>query len=293
LADIGNSRAVEPLIEIFNKGSWGTSEQEAAAKALGRLKDARAVEPLIKVLGNEYKNRVQYIAGKQYPDHYDGRSAFRANAAEALGLLNDARAVEILIKVLNDDIGNVRQKAAEALGRLKDARAIAPLQKLRNDEVSDVRAAADTALINMGDKPPLEPLFNDLSDRDWNKRLAAVEALGRTRDVSVFDSLAGLLTDDNIRVCKAAVKAVKDINKDEAEKIIKNICNTRHYFNEWVLDNYREVAGSSHRECVRCGAKEICTEHIWGSVFDQYNDETDRTIFFRACMTCGAKNYVQ
>jgi predicted NACHT family NTPase len=86
--------------------------RHAAAKALGRLGDRRAVEPLIARLG-------------------DKDSFVRRAAAEALGVLGDRRAVEPLIARLGDEDVWVRRAAEEALRRLGDGRAVEPLERER------------------------------------------------------------------------------------------------------------------------------------------------------------------
>jgi HEAT repeat protein len=73
--------------------------REAAAWALRRIGDKRAVEPLIQALRDE--------------DH-DVRRA----AAEALGTIGDPRAVEPLIRALRDENWEVRKAAVEALDKL-------------------------------------------------------------------------------------------------------------------------------------------------------------------------------
>ncbi len=128
-----------------------------AAKALGRLGDARAVEPLIGVLRSE-------------PPDYSKR--IRGMAAEALGSLGDPRAVEPLIGALGDpgftssdamyalvNIGEpavesliaalgdgerseqVRADAAEALGRIPSGHAYEALAAFENDDSQAVREA--------------------------------------------------------------------------------------------------------------------------------------------------------
>jgi len=74
--------------------------REAAAKALGEIGDAQAVEPLIATLKNAEMS-------------YEGKDLV-CSIAEALGKIGDARAVEPLIAVLkNDEVaGHVRQVAA-------------------------------------------------------------------------------------------------------------------------------------------------------------------------------------
>ena len=80
----------------------------ATAEALGNIGDERAVEPLIKALGDE--------------DSYT-----RQLTAMALGKIGDARAVEPLIKALKDEDSDVREYAAWALGEIGNKRAINPL----------------------------------------------------------------------------------------------------------------------------------------------------------------------
>ena len=74
-----------------------------AASALGMLRDARAVEPLITVLADPERMSVA--------------------AAYALGRLGDARALDPLIAALRDGSEDVREAAADALGNLGDPEA--------------------------------------------------------------------------------------------------------------------------------------------------------------------------
>ena len=85
--------AMEPLIEAL--GDSGL----LAAKALGEIGGARAVESLIGVLSDK---------------NWQGR----VFAALALGMIEDERAVEPLIKASGDDIPWVRNAAKEALKKL-------------------------------------------------------------------------------------------------------------------------------------------------------------------------------
>jgi HEAT repeat protein len=98
LGDLGDSRAVEPLLK-----RWDFCPR-AIAEALGKIGDRRAVEPLVSKL----------LSSKDV-----------CEAANALGYLGDPRAVQPLIDKLgcNDDFLTV----AEALGRLGDKRAVEPL----------------------------------------------------------------------------------------------------------------------------------------------------------------------
>ena len=101
LGNVGDERAVDPLIEALSDNN--ADVREAAAEALGQLGDKQAVEPLIKALALE-----------NWKVHWKARGS----AAKALGRLGDKRAVDPLIKALSDDRALVRWAAEAALKKL-------------------------------------------------------------------------------------------------------------------------------------------------------------------------------
>ncbi|MBI3947594.1 MAG: HEAT repeat domain-containing protein [Armatimonadetes bacterium] len=76
--------------------SWWPRRRAAAAEALGRLGDARAVEPLLNALSSG--------------------ATVRAAAARALGRLRDPRAIRPLCRMMGEEDPLTRRAAAEALG---------------------------------------------------------------------------------------------------------------------------------------------------------------------------------
>jgi hypothetical protein len=82
--------------------------REAAARALGKLQDPRAVAPLCEALKDKDRD-------------------VREAAAWALGELQDPRAVTPLCKALKDENRDIRRAAARALGELGDPGAVRPL----------------------------------------------------------------------------------------------------------------------------------------------------------------------
>jgi len=75
-----------------------------AARALGEIRGATAVEPLIQVLDDEVF------------------TLLRCAAVQALGEIGDARAVEPLMKAREDRDSGVRKAAKEALEKLEAKR---------------------------------------------------------------------------------------------------------------------------------------------------------------------------
>jgi len=114
LGQIGDVRAVEPLIALLKYRNLSIDD---IAMALGLIGDVRAVEPLIPLLK-------------------DGNSYLRQAVIVALGQIGDARAVTSLIPLLQDTNHNVRIDVVVALGQIGDAQAVEPLIPLLKDYAS-------------------------------------------------------------------------------------------------------------------------------------------------------------
>lgn len=122
LGKIKDIRAVEPLIHVLMNDEPGVREE--AAWALGQIKDPRAVEPLIYILLN-YKGRGSGVPIGVRPSvrlpHQDWTPRVRWRSAQALGKIKDPIAIEPLIEALKyDDFWLVQSNAADALSTWAD-----------------------------------------------------------------------------------------------------------------------------------------------------------------------------
>jgi len=162
LGEIGDASAVEPLIAALIDHDLGAL-RAAAAGALAKIGDARAVEPLIAVFG-----------GWHWPD--DSREMVCKAAAGALAKIGDVRAVGPLIAMLKDY--RMCWEAAEALVQIGSA-AVEPLIPRLNDGDAGVRKVAASVLGKIGDARAVGPLIAALKDSDSKVRLAATEALDK------------------------------------------------------------------------------------------------------------------
>ena len=108
------------------------SVRDAAATALGRIGDRRAVTPLTDLLSRE--------------SEWDVRIA----AAYSLGQLGDPAATARLIEAMADHQPYVREAAAKALGECGDTAATVVLLRALDDEDYLVRAAAARAIGKIG-----------------------------------------------------------------------------------------------------------------------------------------------
>ena len=110
--------------------------RQTAAEILGRLKDPRAIGPLILALVDE-ASEVREAASEALKNFLFWEKSDAAN-----------RVVPELIVVLQDQRKDpeVRKNAAEALGKIKDPRAVEPLIATLKDKDSEVRWHAAEAL---------------------------------------------------------------------------------------------------------------------------------------------------
>jgi HEAT repeat protein len=117
LGETGNARAIEPLLKAlgdFDRADEDSKVNQAAGDALAMIGEA-AILPLIKALDRD----------EQHP-----RDGWRRYwVTDTLGIIEDRRAVEPLIKALEDENKEVVEGAAEALERIGDNCALEPLMK--------------------------------------------------------------------------------------------------------------------------------------------------------------------
>lgn len=225
LGQIGKP-AVESLIQAMEEvdSSFGRGH---AAKTLGRIGDAKAVDPLLHVFTNDKNNYV------------------RGEAARALGEIGNTKAFAPLLQALNDTDDEIRVAAARALGEMGDARAVTPLLRALNDKDNKIRIAAAVALGDIGDGRAVESLIQLLGHYKLgepaamalgkigepavgpliqvikhDKRIGPLNhaslALRRIRDVKAVEPLVQALQDYNDKVRKAAAEALGKIKRSES-----------------------------------------------------------------------------
>jgi HEAT repeat protein len=168
LGEMGDERAVGPLITALRDSEWNV--REAAQDALALI-GSPAVEPLIKAL-REYQIRkfVIQVLGKIKDERVlDPLMAqlrneeFKDDATAAL-IEVGLPAVERLTAVVNDKDKNVRKHAVQALGAIGIPEAVDLLIDATKDEEWEVRMAAIASLDQIGDergKPAIKALVKD------------------------------------------------------------------------------------------------------------------------------------
>jgi HEAT repeat protein len=207
--------------------------RQTAAEILGRLKDPRAIGPLILALVDEasevreaafeaLKNflfweksdAARSLVPKLIEALRDENPWARFIAAWSLGEIKDPRAVEPLIATLKDKDFRVRWNAAKALGEIGDPKAVKPLIAALKDENSGVRSNAAWSLGEIQDPKAVEPLITTLKDENSDVRGAATAALGWIEDPKAVKPLIAALKDENSGVRSNAAWSLGKITKE-------------------------------------------------------------------------------
>ena len=203
LGELGDALAVEPLLVILQRSDFDVM-REAAAIALGQLGDAQAVKPLIRATKDTYPK-------------------VRKAAAQALGKIGDPQAAEALLKALSDAFPEVREQAMQAIRALGDVHAIKPLAALYGDPIKydrDLREAADRVvqeIASSGKPGAVETLISVVQEYDGGARSLAGRVLVKLGGVAI-EPLCSLLSSPNRAVRVAAVQALGKIGGVQAVK---------------------------------------------------------------------------
>jgi HEAT repeat protein len=201
--------SVVPLLNLIEDDEVGDRVKADAVLLLGRLKDHRAIEPLLSYFWDKDIN-------------------VRLRVVEALGEIGSPKSVEHLLEALGDDFILIRYYAARALGKIGDERALKLLlDDLRNFEETPnyygmtIQSCAKAGLKLMG-KPAVEPLILLLEDDDWRTRKAAAVVLGEIGDARAVAPLATASKDKESNVIGSAVSALFMIDDPLAkEKVLE------------------------------------------------------------------------
>ncbi len=251
LAELGDARAVEPLILALKNPDWQHDWHDTSALtgALTRL-GTPSVGPLIAAL-TWHSNVVRVSAGEALA--VIGRPAVQPliellgdadlETREAAGqILADigADAVDQLIEALTSGVISRRQRAARALGEIGDPRAVEPLTRALADQVAGVRQAAARSLGEIADPRIADALVSALDDPSLDVRRVAALALADMRDPrAVRTLLPELLRAKD----QDAVDALVKVGFPVVEPLLAMLADLKAHGDErWMLDELRSEA---------------------------------------------------
>jgi HEAT repeat protein len=220
---LGVAAAVPALLAALRDPHEDVTVKEAAAEALGRVRDPAAVAVLIDELRQVDEFSSPRVAaalaafGAQAIEPLRGALAQADNpttrswATRVLGMIGDASATAALVERLADPHEQVRASAAEALGRLGGARALQPLvDRALRDPTPHVRSEAAAALGRLGEVAAIDALAAALDDPNYDTRIRALEAVETIRPADLLP-LERALRNPSVEVRRRAALALERV----------------------------------------------------------------------------------
>lgn len=226
-------KVVEPLIRTLKVGDMHIRWE--AAEALGNIGDERAIEPLIESLKDEYEvnrhfaanalDKIGWKPGDDIEEIY-----YLAAKSKWNDLLNlRESSVDLFIKALKDKNMGLRSTAVSSLGYIKDAKAVSPLIEALKDESKYVRENAARALGDIGDKRAVEPLIDALKDECSFVQTLAARALGEIGDKRAVESLIQIVEFKDTYLSEIAIKSIEKIGDTKITGfLIENLKNSNN-----------------------------------------------------------------
>jgi HEAT repeat protein len=186
---------VDRLIEQLRTGDVET--QRAAVVALGRIGDARAVEPLVNLLDDDERELL-------------------VPATAALARLGDPRAFESLLRLLGDADVSVRQGAIGALNSIGHPAMGARVRTLLEEADPRVRESAVRIAGYFGYANCADAVLDRCRDTDETVRAAALEHIAYLEDERSIPLLVAAMAGDTPRARAAAAQALAHADRPDA-----------------------------------------------------------------------------
>ncbi|MEO0094244.1 MAG: HEAT repeat domain-containing protein [candidate division WOR-3 bacterium] len=173
---------------IKNLKSEDSVARKKAAKALGELRDPKAVDPLIDALKD-----VDYDV--------------RKTAIIALGKIGNHKAIKPLVDRLGDEDG-IANAALNALINIGSS-SVEPLLSLLQTGTSRQKVIAAKGLGAIGGRRATDGLIAGLKDSDPNVRKAVILALAKINTAQAIEAIANMMNDENSDVANTAAQALR------------------------------------------------------------------------------------
>jgi HEAT repeat protein len=233
LGRVGDRRATPALIDALDDSP---EIVVAAAAALAKLGDARAFEPLLRLVAHRDPSVRQATIGALnslgHPDMParvavmldDSDPRVRESAVRIAGYFGYRETAARLIASVTDPEETVRRAALEHLPYLDDPAVVPAMTAALDRETPRVRAEAARALARTEHPQAVEALRRALGDADGWVRYYAARSLGELQDRASTRALSALAADDaapHVRI--AALEALGTIGGAAASAALRRL----------------------------------------------------------------------
>lgn len=225
LARVHDERALEPLIGVLKDPR--VAVRIYAARILGETRDPRAVAPLLELLADE---------------------ELRVTAVDALGRIGDPRAIEPMAKLLDDRNPEVRYQAAVYLFHAGDPRGRRALKSTPEDWDQQYRDRAVVALALAGDPDGVQALVAQLKPEESRRPRDAADTLAKVRDVNTIRPLVEALKNKDPNASIGAANAIAEMRdpraSEQAIALLTHEDAAMRVWGAWILGWTKDPAGS-------------------------------------------------
>ncbi len=215
LGEIGDAKAVEPLIASVVDKDLRLTAVEALVKI-----GTPSIKPLVAMFSSSDEDTIQVTVevlqkiGYQPVSQADKISYFyAARKWDELVKIGQPALDALINNALNNNSLAIRQSAAKALGEIGDSRAVEPLIESLKDINLGVQNVAIEALTKIG-SPAVEALITALNVGDWFIQEKIAIILGMIKDFRAIEYLVDLLNDSKVK--KVAFESLIKINDSKA-----------------------------------------------------------------------------
>lgn len=221
LGELGDNRAVEPLIAMLNDENRNL--RIIAAEALGKLKDTRAILPLSASLTDIHPkvraNALYSLSRMGDPEILEKSSrmlddispAVQQTSVIILGELGSQEAVDMLIAYVKRADEQQKEFTLPTLGSTGDQRAYDILMQCLWSRNPEIIASAAEGLGYLKDRRSRDAIHTLFGYKNATVRTGALRALGLMGDQNDIDFIVGYLCNDQVVLRTAAVEALGNI----------------------------------------------------------------------------------
>jgi HEAT repeat protein len=231
LRQLNSNQAVAPLIEHLYDSN--IQVRRAVIDALKRLKDTRAVEPLLALTDDKL---------------------VKMHAVSALSWFDDPRVADFFLELLQNQDQKLQLEAVKYFSRHSDRRTVRLLIPLLKSSYKVMPSWAAGALGNSGDKRAVEPLIGLLTmklpkgDKEKNQiyryKRSALLALAKFDDKRLYPLLVDALTDDRLK--QDAILALGHLQDKRAVPVLlKHLSDSSPHIRSLAIRSLGEIGDST------------------------------------------------
>ncbi|MFH1230990.1 MAG: HEAT repeat domain-containing protein [Planctomycetota bacterium] len=249
LGDLGDERAIEPLLIILNDSKETINLRHKVIIALGKIKNPKIIPSLLVLIDSSSLETIlilietigtfkqearlaipKFHEGLKLPK-YQNEEKIIKSIIDTLGDIKDPTSAAEVLPFINDSRQRVRWSAANTLGKIGIPDVAPQLSKLLNDEFLDIKQITIEALGKLGNKTVCPEIINVLiNDKDLRTRQLAADALGAIKDKTTLSSLLAVLNESDEKLTTSVWNAILSItcdNLDLMEEMANKLRNAK------------------------------------------------------------------